>query len=365
MGKTGTGAASVTKEEETVYEKIVSVKWSNKDSKTIKESFYNDEIVIKITTENLNGKEITVFIWEDKINDKVADWDKAAENDIILKATVDKNEIDVKFTPKDEWFSKRAKEKPIIASVSYSAKEKNVSSSVFTVKKINYNKDMIISDNGIRFTAQEEALAMICLDGKIRAYKDTKGNWTIGYGEMTDITADTVLDSKEVAFDRYKNKIKGEFQRHARTLLFAQGIKRKLEQYEFDAIVDLVYNAWSCDSIIGQIADEEEVTEQMFTSFKTNNGTLTDRRKAEYLLYTNQITSIKGPKEFYRKDNTNGGYDDIIKIVQETKKVIKDGKTIEEPIFEDINGKKTPKMKEIKEKGWYAKNSSDTYLIQY
>lgn len=344
-------------------EKIVSVEWCNSENKTIKEIFYNDKVVIKVTAENLNGKELSVSILENKTNKKVEDWDKATDNDIVLEITVDNNIATAEFIPKDEWFSKRAKNKQIIASVSCG--ENNKSSSMFTVKKINYNENMTVSDNGIRFTAQEEALAMICPDGKIRAYKDTEGNWTIGYGEMTGITADTVLDSKDVAFSRYKDKIKGSYLKEARRLLFNNGIKRKLEQYEFDAIIDLVYNSWSCGELIGQIADEEEITEQIFTSFKPNQGRLTSRRKAEYNLYTNQITSVTGPKEYHRKDNTNGGYDKISKEVPVTQKVKKDGKMVEEPVFETIDGKQVPKMKTIQEAGHYVVNSKEKYDIKY
>jgi len=343
--------------------KIVNVEWCNNENKTIKEISYNDPVVIKVTTENLNENELSISILEDKVNKKVEDWDKATENDIVLKVTADNNVATVEFVPKDEWFSKRAKDKPIMASVSYGEGGTNKSSLVLTVKRVNYNKDMTVSDNGIRFTAQEEALAMICPDGKIRAYKDTRGNWTIGYGEMTGITADTVLASKEEAFNRYKDKIKGSYQTQARYLLFTQGVKRKMEQYEFDAIVDLVYNSWSCGEVIGKIADEEEISEQTFVNFRGSG--LTNRRKAEYMLYTNQVTSVKGPKEYHRKDNTNGGYDDITKQVQETQKVVKDGKTIEEPVFETVEGKQVPKMKTITEQGWYLVNSQETYTLQY
>ena len=360
------GSENIKAELRTVNEKIISVEWNNKDSKTIKETFYKDGVLIKITTENLIRKEITVYILEDETDKKVADWDKATDNDVVLKATVnDKNIAIVEFFPKDEWFSKGAKDKSIIASVSYSEKGKHISSSVFIIKKINYNKDMTVSDNGIRFAAYEESLAMICPDGKIRAYKDTSGNWTIGYGEMTGITADTVLDSKDVAFDRYKNKIRGDYQSQTRRLLFTQGVKRRLEQYEFDAIVDLVYNAWSCEELIGKIADVEEITEQVFTSFKPNNGKLIARRKAEYMLYTNQVTSVRGPKEYYRKDNTNGGYNSITKEKPVTQKIVKDGKTVEEPVFEIKDGKQVPKMKIVKEAGYYIKYSKEVYLIQY
>ena len=354
------------KEEEKERVKIVSVEWCNNEKKTVKEISYNNKVIIKVTTENLEKKEISISVFENKKNKKVDDWDKAKENDIVLKATVNENVATVEFTPKDEWFSKGAKDKQIIALVSYDEEKANKSSSVLTVKRVDYNKDMKASENGLRFTAHFEALAMICPDGKIRAYQDGgcgKGVWTVGIGEAATsgtIDANTVIETEIEAWNRFANKMKGSYTAITRSNLKEQGVKRKLEQYEFDALVDFTYNVGNCVSIAKEIAEETNMTESVFLI----KGQ-TDRRKSEFKLFSGETVVVAGYKKFYRKDNTNGGYCPIQKQVQETQKVTKDGKTIDEPVFETIEGKKVPKMKTVSEQGWYAVNSKETYTLQY
>jgi GH24 family phage-related lysozyme (muramidase) len=346
-----------------IEEKIVSVKWNDNAGKTIKEAFYNEEILIQITTENLNGKEITVTILDDKKN-KITDWDKAKEDDTVLKATISNNAATVKFTPKDEWFSKGAKDKPIIASASCDGKQ--ASSSVLTVKKVNYNKDMIFSDNGLKFTSYFETLAMICTDNKIRAYQDNEkvcgeGVWTVGFGEAEtggEITKDTVIENETEAWNRFVTNIKGRYSRTTRANLRDQGVKRNLMQYEFDALVDYTYNAGNCTQIAKKIAENADIGESDFGKYKNKN-----RKKLAFELFSGETITIKGYAKRYRKDNTNAGYCPIPTQEQETKKVTKDGKTVEEPVFEEIDGKKVPKMKT--KQGWRHEDSKDTYTLQY
>lgn len=338
---------------------ITEVKWSKSSIK------YGETSSLHIQTQNVtDGEKLVIKIVDLKTQQKVKEWDKAEDNEIELTAQIQSNKCDIEFSPTDKWFSKRALNKTVCPTVYYMDSLVKTNQPKLVVNKINYNFDMKLSDNGMKVLAHSEALAMICPDGKIRAYLDKvdSGNWTIGYGEMTGITPDTTIESKEEAMQRFKNRISKEFEPQVRRELFSAGVKRKLKQYEFDALVDISYNAWRILKIAERIADEETLTEQHFISH-INKGNLTSRRKKAYLLFTNQIKSINGPTEFYRKDNTNEGYKKRPKLKQA---IDKDGKKVY-----DEHG--NPKMEEVKdkngnvvmEKGYYTKSSSDVYTISY
>jgi len=326
---------------------------------------YGETSTLHIETKDVtNGESIKIKIINAKTQDKVKEWNKVKENEIELLGQVQENKCDVMFSPSDKWFSKRALNITVCPVLYYMDNLVKCNQPKLNVKKINYNLDMKLSDNGIHIILHSEALAMICPDGKIRAYLDKidHGNWTIGYGEMTGITPETIINNKEEALQRFKNRISNEFERQVKNELFSVGVKRKLKQYEFDSLVDVSYNAWRINTIAAKIADEETITEQVFISHR-NSGNLTSRRKRSYSLFINKITSIEGPTEFYRKDNTNGGYKKIPKLKPITDK---DGKIV-------LDAEGNPKMEEVKdkngktimEKGYYTKASSNVYSIKY
>jgi|GEM_PF-1015752 len=327
-------------------EKVLSAVWVNKEDKSIKSIEYNQSVYILVKTEGITGR-VKVKIVEYGKNEKVKEWDNAKESDLEFFVDIAGDIGKKEFKPNDQWFSKRALEKSIAFEIYYNGEKKDTPKQALKLTRINYNKDMTFSDNGLRFSAQHEGLAMICPDGKIRAYKDKKGYWTIGYGEMTGITENDIIDSKEIAYERYANKITGEYQKRAIGLLRDKGAKRKLAQYEFDVIVDLTYHSWTCGDLVDKIADEETITELIFLGTKNETGEFNNRRKEEYQLYTNQITSLSGPREYHRKDNTNGGYEEIVKIDEKGNEV------------------KDEKGNTIKEKGYYIKDSTETYIISY
>lgn len=340
--------------------KIISAQWVNSENKALKSIKYKQSAYIFIKTEGITDR-VKIKVVDYIENEKVKEWDKASDDDVTFSINISNNMGTKAFTPTDEWFSKRSLNKEVSFEIYHNGDRKDTPKQSLKIENINYNKDMIVSENGIRFTAQEEALAMICPDSKIRPYKDSKGYWTIGIGEKTGTTANTILASKEVAFARFKNKIKGEFQKYAHHLLHTRGVKRKLEQYQFDAIVDLVYNGWNCSPIIDKIADGEKLTEQTFLDFKGKG--LADRRKAQFKLYSNQIGSVKGPAEIYRKDNTNEGYGKIEKM----KKIVdENGKNVLDKNGNFIMEKeKDSHGNVIMENGYYILNGKETYAITY
>ena len=321
---------------------VISAMWVNEEDKVVTSIEYNQPVYILIKTKGIAGR-IRVKIVESGTTEKVEEWDNDEEGDLDFLVSISGDMGKRKFTSNDQWFSKRALEKSISFEIYYNGEKKDVSKPALRLKRINYNKDMTLSENGLKFTARKESLGMVCPDGKVRSYKDTRGLWTIGYGEMTGTTEDSIIESKEEAYKRFKDKITGTFQSFAKQLLREEGTKRKLAQYEFDAIVDLVYHGWDCRPLIAEIADEKEITEQMFLSIKNTGGVHNERRQDEYKLYTNQLTTILTPLVFYRKDNTNLGYEDI--PVTDEKGVVKTddkGDPITEKGYYAIGSKKIP-----------------------
>lgn len=210
------GADNVKEKPVDEQPKIVSMKWVNESEKPLAEICYKDKAIIKITTKNLQGKEITIKVVHATKKAKVEDWDKAKSEDVELKAVVGGDDIaKIEFIPQEDWCTKGAKENTVIVQVVYETLKKDFAVSKLKIRPINHNKDMVASDNALRFTASFEALAMICPDGKIRGYQDGgcgKGVWTVGIGEAATgkgITKDTVIESEAEAWTRFSNKMKG------------------------------------------------------------------------------------------------------------------------------------------------------------
>jgi GH24 family phage-related lysozyme (muramidase) len=171
------------------------------------------------------------------------------------------------------------------------------------------NAGMTASDNAALFIASFEAMAFICPDGKVRAYQDGgcgKGNWTVGVGEMSGRDKDSVFDSVDAAYESFVSKVKGEYSQRVTRALRVKEVTRKLQQYEFDALVDLAYQKGNCLALAELIADGAEIRESDFVG-QTSEGHA-HRRKREYALFSGQSVTVMGYTEFHRLDNTNGGY---------------------------------------------------------
>ena len=156
------------------------------------------------------------------------------------------------------------------------------------------NEAMVASDNAALFIASFEAMGFICPDLKVRAYQDggcNKGNWTVGIGEMSGKSKDSVFETEEKAYKSFVEKVKGDYTTRVRQALKNAGVKRQLRQYEFDALVDLAYQKGNCIALAKSIAAKDAVTEKDFTTQTDGHEA---RRTAEYNLYSGKQVVVKG-----------------------------------------------------------------------
>lgn len=71
---------------------------------------------------------------------------------------------------------------------------------------------------------------------RLKAYKDSVGVWTIGYGDTGPDVVEGLVTTKEQAENRLRKRLV-EFEGYVN-----KAVKVKLTQSQFDALVSLVYN---------------------------------------------------------------------------------------------------------------------------
>ncbi len=87
---------------------------------------------------------------------------------------------------------------------------------------------MRVSESGVRFLKDREGF-------RERAYKDTGGVWTVGYG-TTDGVSEGMTVTKELADKLLRS--------HLRSIevLLNHEVKQALSQHQFDALASFIYN---------------------------------------------------------------------------------------------------------------------------
>lgn len=144
---------------------------------------------------------------------------------------------------------------------------------------------MKLSDKGLAFIAKEEGL-------RLKAYQDSVGVWTIGYGSTRYEDGSKVRMGDTITRQRAENLFRNTLKVYENGVNGA--IKRAINQNQFDALVSLCYNigvagfsrstvarkvnADPCDTYIRHAFE-------MWRNAGTHKGILLDRRKREADLY--------------------------------------------------------------------------------
>lgn len=118
-----------------------------------------------------------------------------------------------------------------------------------------------------------------------KAYKDSVGIWTIGYGHTDGVTKDMVISNEEALKFLYMDaKDSADCVRRIFNEWKNKGLKYEISQGQFDALVSLVYNS-GCDSVRTsdfiqsvKVGNMKKAAEQIKT-FKLAGGQ--DRRNKE------------------------------------------------------------------------------------
>lgn len=144
-----------------------------------------------------------------------------------------------------------------------------------------------LSDAGTSLLMQLEGF-------ETKAYKDSAGVWTIGYGS-TRIDGLPVQEGQTITQPKAAQALRSDINRFATTV--APLVTVSLTQNQIDAILIFTYNVgvggFSKSTLLRTINAKQPVTEDMFTRWNkiTKNGDLvvlpglTSRRKKEYQLY--------------------------------------------------------------------------------
>lgn len=128
---------------------------------------------------------------------------------------------------------------------------------------------------------------------KVRAYRDTRGIWTIGVGDTTNVSPGMVITIEE-AFRRLRERLAHEFEPN----LTKQIGTARTDQYQFDAMLLLSYNIGSHAFGTSEVlqyhnAARYEDAAKAFSHWQHSNGrlvpALVKRRAAEAALYLTAI----------------------------------------------------------------------------
>lgn len=142
-----------------------------------------------------------------------------------------------------------------------------------------------LSQNGHQFLHQEEGL-------KLKAYKDVKGVWTIGYGNTYYENGNKVKENDVITIDRAKELFKiivSKFEENINKV-----VKVDINQNQFDALVSFSYNigisAFNNSTALKRInnnSNDPTIADaiQMWKNSGNNKGILLPRRKRESNLY--------------------------------------------------------------------------------
>lgn len=145
--------------------------------------------------------------------------------------------------------------------------------------------------NGLQLIKNFEGL-------RLHAYQDTRGIWTIGWGDTANVKrGDTISISEAEA--RLVHRLTYDFEPTVNRVAIAPGTT----QNQFDAMVSLAYNIGSTNFITSTLARLHkagafERAEQEFGRWIYSNGErltgLVTRRKAEAQLYGEKLSSRPG-----------------------------------------------------------------------
>lgn len=173
-----------------------------------------------------------------------------------------------------------------------------------TPGKVNDPKQMKISEAGKAFIKNHEALsslekgrnvptrnwASLPDSTPIYSYRDTKGLWTIGYGNRfllngTEVNADTVLTKAECE-SLFEGKLEQEFESGVRNKLSVQ-----VTQEMYDALISMAWNMGVGGLTSSQMfsalnSGKYDVAAALIPSTRNNNGTLSGRRAEEKKLFS-------------------------------------------------------------------------------
>lgn len=145
---------------------------------------------------------------------------------------------------------------------------------------------MRISDRGLEIIKEFEGF-------RARAYMCPAGVWTIGYGHTRGVKAGDVVTEQQ-ATELLRNDAKEAEE------VVTDLVKVELSQWQFDALVSLVYNIGSgnfCNSTIRRLinegCDDEDRLRHAWCMWKragsrTLSG-LIRRREKEFKLFTNKL----------------------------------------------------------------------------
>lgn len=126
---------------------------------------------------------------------------------------------------------------------------------------------MRLSGSGLRFLAEQESEGGV---PRLKAYKDTGGVWTIGFGHIEGVKEGDTCTSEQ-ANDWLWDEV-GESELYVNTL-----VPRELTQGQFDALVSFVFNighnAFKNSTLRKYLlADRDELAAEEFPKWRFDNG---------------------------------------------------------------------------------------------
>lgn len=140
---------------------------------------------------------------------------------------------------------------------------------------------MKISDKGLRFIRREEG-------ERLTAYADIVGVWTIGVGHTGVVDGKPVTKGMTITTDKSQELLINDLAKFENAI--NQLVKVPLKQYEFDALVSLVFNigvgAFSRSTLLRKLnANDFKGASEQFLVWKNAGGRpvqgLLNRRKRE------------------------------------------------------------------------------------
>jgi lysozyme len=146
---------------------------------------------------------------------------------------------------------------------------------------------------GIKIITKYEGLAL-------KAYKDSGGHWTVGYGHRIEAQPGLKITKAEAIEFLKKDLVRFE-------KAVNEKVTRGLNQYEFDALVSFAFNL-GAGQLSGDLLDavNSKATQTAVKLIKEHNHAdgkvlsgLTKRRNAEALLYSGDTASFYARMEFY------------------------------------------------------------------
>ena len=140
------------------------------------------------------------------------------------------------------------------------------------------NKSMKPSANLLSFIMKHEGL-------RLRQYKDTAGNLTIGYGHKLNGSKPNLVLTEKSARDLLIKDIlySADYVMH--------NVRAKLTQYQFDALTSLVFNVGRtafASSDLKKLIDAGKMAEaaRIMINFRVPNEGVRSRREAEQVLFS-------------------------------------------------------------------------------